>query len=107
MKAEILDGPAIEDVAKRRGWIKPSHQSRRAARRPTPPASPAGACRYAISLEVTCLHASERDLLNTLLSILTDPKLDQHRTEMREGKLTLMIDGDEVTWIDPREGVLA
>lgn len=107
MNPAILDGPSIVDVAKRRGWIKPSPHPRRARKRPAPAAPPAGECRYALSLVVGNLHGTERDFLNTLISILTDPKLDQHRIEMREGKLTLMIDGDEVTWIDPREGALA
>jgi hypothetical protein len=94
----IADSPTIVDVASRRGLIKPD-SAPRISRMPVP-----GASRYALSVEVSNIDEVERDYLNTLIAILTDPAMSQHRCDLRHGRISLMIDGDEVTWIDPREG---
>lgn len=81
------------ETAKARGWIREDPKAVMA--------------RYAMSLEVTNLDAVERAFLDTLISVLTDPKLASHRADLRAGLLTLAVEGDEVTWINPQEASIA
>lgn len=61
--------------------------------------------RYAISVEVGNLDEVERDFLNTIIAVLTVRALGLQRQALRSGKLAIYIDGDEVTWFSPEEGV--
>ena len=45
----------------------------------------------------------ERALLATLITALTDPEMLEIRRRLRQGEITLCIDGDEVTWINCNE----
>jgi hypothetical protein len=59
--------------------------------------------RYAVSLELVNLDEVERDLVNTLVAVLTDPALAAARQSLREGRIVLAIEHGEVIWTEPKE----
>ncbi len=44
-----------------------------------------------------------REIVHSLVALLTDPALDQHRQRFVDGELLMQIDGGEVTWTDAEQ----
>ena len=61
--------------------------------------------RFAVSLELVNLTQTERDLVNTMVALLSDPKLSFHRSQMLAGKMALVVEDGEVTWVDAPQDV--
>lgn len=56
--------------------------------------------RYAVSVEVANLTEPERDALNSLIALLTDPQLRRDRGEFLRGRTCLVVESGVVTWAD-------
>lgn len=58
------------------------------------------AARQQVADALADLDEVERAFLATVTSVLLDPAMSESRRRLREGEITLAIEGDEVTWID-------
>lgn len=76
-----------------------------AAPTPTRTLQPERERRHAVLVQVCNLTDEGKELLNTVIAILTDPALERAREELLDGRMALQMDGGEVTWINPGEGV--
>lgn len=56
--------------------------------------------RFEVRAHVGNLTELERDLLNSLIAILTDPQLRAFRGLMLRGKICLAVESGIVTWAD-------
>jgi hypothetical protein len=59
--------------------------------------------RYAVDLSLANLSWSERDLVNSVVALLSDPALEEQRRKVVEGEVAIAMEGGEVTWIPTSE----
>ncbi len=72
---------------------------------PTAPTAPAPAgARCAVDVEVANLTVEERDVLRSVIAVLSDPGLAGLRRDLMTGRVCLVVEDGEVTWASVVEG---
>lgn len=56
--------------------------------------------RHAVMVEVCNLTAPEKDLLSTTIALLSDPKLAKAKRDLMDGRLAMVMEAGEVTWME-------
>lgn len=51
-------------------------------------------------VEVCNLTAPEKDLLSTTIALLSDPKLAKAKRDLMDGRLAMVMEAGEVTWME-------
>lgn len=78
-----------------RRQIMLEEQQRRAKERPVRS--------HSLNVHLVNLTEVEKDLVATLVAVLTDPHMEVERQLLGTGQRALVVEGEEVTWIDPTE----
>lgn len=60
-----------------------------------------------LRLDLINQEPAEHALLSTLVAVMTDPALSGARTRLLNGELAMVIEGEDVSWINPCELVEA